>query len=100
MSLVGPRPPFQEEVVRYEFWQRRKLSIKLGITCLWQVNGRNHIHSFDQWAQLDLEYIQKASLWLDLKILLKTVPAVLRGRGADLEGGGGWSPGEWGGGGF
>jgi len=82
MSLVGPRPPFQEEVDRYEFWQRRKLSIKPGITCLWQVNGRNHIHNFDQWAQLDLEYIQKASLWLDLKILLKTVPAVLRGRGA------------------
>ncbi len=82
MSLVGPRPPFQEEVDRYEFWQRRKLSIKPGITCLWQVNGRNHIHNFDQWAQLDLEYIQKASLWLDLKILLKTVPVVLRGRGA------------------
>jgi exopolysaccharide biosynthesis polyprenyl glycosylphosphotransferase len=82
MSLVGPRPPFQEEADRYEFWQRRKLSIKPGITCLWQVNGRNEIHSFDAWARLDLEYVQSASLWLDCKILLKTIPAVLRGRGA------------------
>ena len=82
MSLVGPRPPFPEEANRYEFWQRRKLSIKPGITCLWQVNGRNEIHSFDEWARLDLKYIQSASLWLDCKILLKTVPAVLRGRGA------------------
>ncbi len=82
MSLVGPRPPFQEEADHYEFWQRRKLSIKPGITCLWQVNGRNEIHSFDEWARLDLEYIQSASLWLDCKILLKTIPAVLRGRGA------------------
>ncbi len=82
MSLVGPRPPFQEEADRYEFWQRRKLSIKPGITCLWQVNGRNEIHSFDEWARLDLQYIESASLWLDCKILLKTIPAVLRGRGA------------------
>jgi len=82
MSLVGPRPPFSEEADRYEFWQRRKLSVKPGITCLWQINGRNHIHRFDEWAQLDLEYIERASLWLDCKILLKTVPAVLRGRGA------------------
>ncbi len=82
MSLVGPRPPGKEEVDRYQFWQQRKLSVKPGITCLWQVNGRNHIHSFDDWARLDLEYIQSASLWLDCKILLKTIPAVLRGRGA------------------
>ncbi len=82
MSLVGPRPPFREEADHYEFWQRRKLSVKPGITCLWQVNGRNEIHSFDDWARLDLEYIQSASLWLDCKILLKTIPAVLRGRGA------------------
>ncbi len=82
MSLVGPRPPSKEEVDQYEFWQRRKLSIKPGITCLWQVNGRNEIHNFDEWAQLDLEYIESASLWLDFKILLKTIPAVLRGRGA------------------
>ncbi len=82
MSLVGPRPPFPEEAARYEFWQRRKLSVKPGITCLWQINGRNEIHSFDQWARLDLEYVHSASLWLDCKILLKTIPAVLRGRGA------------------
>ena len=82
MSLVGPRPPFQEEADRYEFWQRRKLCIKPGITCLWQINGRNEIHSFDEWARLDLDYIQNASLWLDFKILCKTIPAVLRGRGA------------------
>ena len=82
MSLVGPRPPFEEEATRFEFWQRRKLSVKPGITCLWQVNGRSEIHSFDQWARLDLEYIESASLWLDCKILLKTIPVVLRGRGA------------------
>ena len=82
MSLVGPRPPFQEEADRFTFWQRRKLSIKPGITCLWQINGRNEIHDFNEWARLDLEYIQSASLWLDCKILLKTIPAVLRGRGA------------------
>jgi len=82
MSLVGPRPPFPEEADRFAFWQRRKLSIKPGITCLWQVNGRSEIHSFDEWARLDLQYIQSASLWLDCKILLKTIPAVLRGRGA------------------
>lgn len=82
MSLVGPRPSFAEEAQRYEFWQRRKLSIKPGITCLWQVNGRSEIRSFEQWARMDLEYIASASLWLDCKILLKTIPAVLRGRGA------------------
>ena len=82
MSLVGPRPPFQDEADRYEFWQRRKLCIKPGITCLWQINGRSEIHSFDEWARLDLDYIQNASLWLDCKILFKTIPAVLRGRGA------------------
>ena len=82
MSLVGPRPPFPDEADRFEFWQRRKLCIKPGITCLWQINGRSEIHSFDEWARLDLDYIQNASLWLDCKILLKTIPAVLRGRGA------------------
>ncbi len=82
MSLVGPRPPFKEEADRFAFWQRRKLCVKPGITCLWQVNGRNEIHSFDDWARLDIEYVQSASLWLDCKILLKTIPAVLRARGA------------------
>jgi exopolysaccharide biosynthesis polyprenyl glycosylphosphotransferase len=82
MSLVGPRPTFKEEADRFEFWQRRKLCVKPGITCLWQVNGRNHISSFEEWARMDLEYIKRASLWMDCKILLQTIPAVLRGRGA------------------
>jgi len=82
MSLVGPRPPGKEEADGFQFWQRRKLSVTPGITCLWQVNGRSNIKSFDEWARLDLQYISNASLWLDLAILLKTVPAVICGRGA------------------
>jgi|SRR5579863_328697 len=82
MSLVGPRPPAQEEADQFEFWQRRKLSVKPGITCLWQVNGRSEINKFEDWARLDLEYIQGASFWLDCKILLETIPAVVKGRGA------------------
>lgn len=81
MSLVGPRPPIPDEVARYQRWQRRRLSMKPGLTCLWQISGRNQI-DFDRWIQLDLEYIDSWSPWLDMKILLKTVPAVLSGRGA------------------
>jgi exopolysaccharide biosynthesis polyprenyl glycosylphosphotransferase len=81
MSLVGPRPPLADEVARYERWQRRRLSMKPGITCLWQISGRNHV-GFEEWMRLDLSYIDNWSLLLDLKILLKTVPAVLLGRGA------------------
>jgi exopolysaccharide biosynthesis polyprenyl glycosylphosphotransferase len=81
MSLVGPRPPLAEEVDRYEWLYRRRLSIKPGITCLWQISGRNHI-SFKQWMELDQEYIDNWSLWLDIKILAKTIPAVLFLRGA------------------
>ncbi|HTG73010.1 MAG TPA: sugar transferase [Terriglobia bacterium] len=81
MSLVGPRPPLPQEVARYERWQRRRLSMKPGITCLWQISGRNEI-SFQEWMKLDLTYIDNWSLLLDLKILLKTVPVVLLGRGA------------------
>jgi len=81
MSLVGPRPPIPDEVARYQRWQRRRLSMKPGLTCLWQISGRNQI-DFDRWMQLDLEYIDSWSPWLDVKILLKTVPAVLSGRGA------------------
>lgn len=80
MSIVGPRPPLPSETGRYDLAQRRRLSVKPGITCLWQVNGRNKI-GFTDWVRLDLEYIDKWSLWLDLKIILKTVPAVLRGTG-------------------
>ncbi|MGE0640013.1 MAG: sugar transferase [Thermoanaerobaculia bacterium] len=81
MSLVGPRPPIPEEVARYERWQRRRLAMKPGLTCLWQISGRNQV-DFDRWMQLDLAYIDNWSPWLDLKILLRTLPVVLSGRGA------------------
>jgi exopolysaccharide biosynthesis polyprenyl glycosylphosphotransferase len=81
MSLVGPRPPLPEEVSRYEPWQHRRLSMKPGITCLWQISGRNDL-DFDRWMALDLKYIDSWSPLLDLEILLKTVPAVLSGKGA------------------
>ena len=81
MSLVGPRPPLPQEVARYQRWQRRRLSMKPGMTCLWQISGRNEV-SFEDWMKLDLTYIDNWSLLLDLKILLKTVPVVLLGRGA------------------
>lgn len=82
MSLVGPRPPIPSEVEKYEPWQRRRLSMRPGITCLWQVSGRNKIVDFDDWMRFDLEYIDSWSLWLDCKILFKTVPVVLFGIGA------------------
>jgi exopolysaccharide biosynthesis polyprenyl glycosylphosphotransferase len=82
MSLVGPRPAGPQELARYDSWQRRKLSVKPGITCLWQVNGRNGIYRFDEWVKLDLEYIDRWSLWLDIKILLKTISVVISGKGA------------------
>jgi exopolysaccharide biosynthesis polyprenyl glycosylphosphotransferase len=81
MSLVGPRPPIPKEVAQYEPWQRRRLSMRPGITCLWQISGRNKI-GFDEWMKLDLQYIDNWSLGLDLKILLKTIPVVLFGVGA------------------
>ena len=82
MSLVGPRPPLQSEFVRFSERQRAKLLVKPGITCLWQVAGRNEITDFEDWLRLDLEYIERWSLGLDLEILARTVPAVLSGRGA------------------
>jgi exopolysaccharide biosynthesis polyprenyl glycosylphosphotransferase len=81
MSLVGPRPPIPEEVASYHRWHRRRLSMKPGLTCLWQISGRNNI-DFDRWMQLDLQYIDNWSPALDLKILVRTIPAVLLGRGA------------------
>ena len=81
MSLVGPRPPIPSEVAKYERWQRRRLSMRPGITCLWQISGRSNI-DFDRWMRLDLAYIDNWSLTLDLVILLKTIPAVLTARGA------------------
>ncbi len=81
MSLVGPRPPLPSEVAEYKPWQRRKLSVKPGATCLWQINGRNHV-DFERWMSLDLEYIDNWSLKEDARILIKTFPAVLKGKGA------------------
>jgi len=80
MSLVGPRPPIPSEVEKYEIWQMRRLSMKPGLTCLWQINGRNRIR-FDEWMALDLKYIDNWSLWMDLKILLKTFFVVLKADG-------------------
>jgi exopolysaccharide biosynthesis polyprenyl glycosylphosphotransferase len=83
MSLVGPRPLPVYEINRIEkHAQRRRLSVKPGLTCLWQISGRNGITNFEDWVALDLKYIDNWSLWLDMKILLQTVPAVLRGSGA------------------
>ncbi len=80
MSLVGPRPPLPEEVEKYAPWQHRRLSVKPGVTCLWQINGRNKI-DFEEWMRLDLEYIDRWSLKEDARILAKTLPAVLKGNG-------------------
>jgi exopolysaccharide biosynthesis polyprenyl glycosylphosphotransferase len=81
MSLVGPRPPLQEEYEHFTPQQRLKVSVRPGITCLWQVNGRNEIKDFNDWVRLDLEYIRNWSLALDLRILFLTIPVVLMGRG-------------------
>jgi lipopolysaccharide/colanic/teichoic acid biosynthesis glycosyltransferase len=81
MTLVGPRPPLPSEVAQYTLEQRRRLDVVPGITCIWQVSGRGEI-PFPRQCELDVKYIQSQSLWVDLKILLKTIPAVLSGRGA------------------
>ena len=83
MSLVGPRPLPVDEVKRFsDLAHRRRLSVKPGLTCLWQVSGRNEISDFKEWVRLDLEYIDNWSIWLDLQILLRTVPAVFLAAGA------------------
>jgi len=82
MSLVGPRPlPVRDYEGFNKDWQRRRFSVRPGITCLWQICGRSAI-PFEQWMRLDLQYMDEWSLWLDLKILVRTIPAVLRGSGA------------------
>src|SRR6185503_11173340 len=83
MSLVGPRPLPVDEVQRFDdLAHRRRLSVKPGLTCLWQVSGRNNVRDFRDWVRLDLEYIDNWSLWLDFKILVRTIPVVLVGTGA------------------
>ena len=81
MSLVGPRPPIAKEVAQYEWWQQRRLSVKPGLTCLWQVSGRSEI-GFVDWVRMDLWYVKNQSLWTDLSLLAKTPLAVLARRGA------------------
>jgi exopolysaccharide biosynthesis polyprenyl glycosylphosphotransferase len=81
MSLVGPRPPVPSEVSQYTLSDRRRLEAKPGITCVWQVSGRSEI-PFEQQVELDFAYIESQSVWMDIKLLLKTIPAVLFGRGA------------------
>lgn len=81
MSLVGPRPPVPQEVNEYSLSDRRRLEVIPGITCIWQISGRSEI-PFDQQVELDVQYIQSQSFWTDIKILLKTVPALLFGTGA------------------
>jgi exopolysaccharide biosynthesis polyprenyl glycosylphosphotransferase len=81
MSLVGPRPMLHTEIDKFKYWQRRKLSVKPGLTCLWQISGRSNL-TFEEWMRLDLEYIDHWSLGLDLQILLRTIPVVLIAKGA------------------
>jgi lipopolysaccharide/colanic/teichoic acid biosynthesis glycosyltransferase len=81
MSLVGPRPPFPEEVVHYEPWMRRRLDVRPGLTCLWQIRGRSDL-PFEEWMRLDVEYVERQSFRLDLEILALTIPAVISGKGA------------------
>src|SRR5204863_7795388 len=81
MSLVGPRPPVPREVAKYSWADRRRLEVIPGLTCFWQIGGRADI-DFPEQVQLDVQYIESQNFWLDLKILVKTVPAVLFGRGA------------------
>ncbi|MEP7353944.1 MAG: sugar transferase, partial [Acidobacteriota bacterium] len=81
MSLVGPRPAIPEEVEQYKRWQRRRLRMRPGLTCLWAVNGRDAV-DFETWMRLDMQYIDNWSLALDWKIILKTIPTLILGRGA------------------
>jgi len=81
MTIVGPRPPVPGEVAQYEAWQRRRLSVRPGITCVWQVSGRNQI-GFEEWMYLDMQYIDNWSITQDFQLIFKTVPVVLFGKGA------------------
>jgi len=82
MSLVGPRPPLVTEYAKYESWQKRKMAVVPGLTCIWQVRGRADITDFNDWVRMDLQYIDNWSLILDFKILFQTAAVVVRGKGA------------------
>lgn len=81
MSLVGPRPPVPKETAKYKGWQRRRLSVKPGLTCLWQVSGRSEI-GFEDWVRMDIWYVQNQDLWTDVKLLVRTPLTVITGKGA------------------
>jgi lipopolysaccharide/colanic/teichoic acid biosynthesis glycosyltransferase len=81
MALVGPRPPLCAEYERFTDYHKQKLAVKPGVTCLWQISGRNRVSDFDEWVRLDLEYIRRWSIWLDLRILFGTLGAMLSGSG-------------------
>lgn len=81
MSIVGPRPPLPSEVEQYELWQRRRLSMKPGITCIWQIQSKRNEIPFEKWIDMDMDYIDHWSLWLDIVLIVKTIPAILFGRG-------------------
>lgn len=81
MSIVGPRPPLLNEVAQYTPYQMQRLNVKPGLTCYWQISGRSNL-GFNEWVRLDLKYIEERSLWVDFKVILKTVPVALFGRGA------------------
>ena len=81
MTIVGPRPAVPREVEKYKVWQRRRLSVRPGLTCYWQVSGRNEV-GFEEWMQMDLRYVDTWNLKVDLELILKTFPVVLTGRGA------------------
>ena len=81
LSLVGPRPPREHEYARFSDFQMRKMAVKPGMTCLWQVEGRHAINDVDDWVERDLDYIRRWSLWLDIKILARTAVVVLKGTG-------------------
>jgi len=79
MSIVGPRPPLPKEVERYQEWQLRRLSVRPGLTCLWQVAPNRHAIAFDNWVNLDLEYIDRRNVWFDLQLIARTVGVVVQG---------------------
>jgi exopolysaccharide biosynthesis polyprenyl glycosylphosphotransferase len=80
LSIGGPRPAVPSEVVKYRHWHARRVSVKPGLTCIWQVSGRNNI-SFEQWMRMDIRYIAKQSIWFDIKLILKTIKVVIKGDG-------------------